>query len=105
MERPVRPPDPERKRLTPHQVSLEARIRELVGPRTFRAAPDPGSEDPRVTRLLNFFSDYLTAMGPEERAEVAEAFYSAYPESEPLARRLLEELRAGLRRGSTAPDA
>jgi hypothetical protein len=58
-----------------------------------------------VTRLLVFFRDYLTAIGPEERAEVAEAFYSAYPESESLARRLLDELRVGLRRGSTAPGA
>jgi hypothetical protein len=101
----MNPPDSYRKRLTPHRVSLEARIRELVGPRTFRAAPDPGGEDPRVTRLLVFFRDYLMAIGPEERAEVAEAFYRAYPESEPLVRRLLEELRVGLRRGSTAPSA
>ena len=92
------PPDPGRKRLSPRKVSLESRIRELMGPRTFRAAPDPGGEDPRVTRLLVFFRDYLNAIGAEERAEIAQAFYSAYPESEPLARRLLEELRGGLRR-------
>jgi hypothetical protein len=35
----VRPPDSDHERLTPRRVSLEDRIRELVGPRTLRPFP------------------------------------------------------------------
>jgi signal transduction histidine kinase len=42
-------------------------------------------------------ADYSTRTA-DKLAYVAQAFYSAYPEPEPLARRLLEELRGGLRR-------